>query len=1441
MAVGLGGAFFVNAADARSPSRCAIIHSSCNFALPCTPVADRTWIETSIATVSMKSYLRPVLASAILLERVHCIGVSDLRVEGMPQPMLLDAAAPRFAWSVVDVAPNAQLSAYRILVGVQPGLSSLSLIWDSGEVPISAAVSSVAYAGANVLQSATEYYWRADVQTCNSTRVDSAGLADIGCAWSNSSVSRFGMGLLQLSDWHNASWIGGFPQMRGAFNLQDGQAVVRARVFVSAVGSYQLWANGQLIDRDGYNQSSPPAVLSPGYSTIFSSRLLYNAYDITSNMISGGENVIGVRIGDGKYGYLTEFCTAGSDACNAAIVAVVIESRVDAANGTNTTWFVSTGDWTGTSSSPITYQRLFIGESYDARLEQAGSSSPGFSNASKWTPVAVRSTSPTAMLTAHTMAQVSVIGETPALSVVQTAATRWLFDTGVNGAGSFRLRIAGPVIQSGVTISIALGERTTDRSYDPEGPRLVNIFPCPAPCCPKGGGCSSMVFNYTTRGSGSSSLHGSAAGVDNAADEVYTPTFSTGGYRFAEVTVVGASNSTIPWPGSTMPTAADFVRLSMSSATEPASTVTFDTISSRGHHAGTGVPASSGAEAAILNELQAAVVATQAANLFSHPTDCPHRERRGWGGDASLTVHEALLNFNLQAFYENWLRTMADTQVVQCGNMTSGNTCDVFHDRQSDALTSSTTGAENILVLGNTSTIEVGPLAATLPSNGPGQRPDCYLCCPAEKAAGGGFGCAYLGYETAGSLPDIMPVNGPSRSWPGSITWTSVAFTVADSLWRTYGDVQAVNNSFPMLWNLLVFYNNAANANHSSPASKQLRAALLADQSSRQRRAGHEQQHGDAQGHSAAPGVGPHLGDLPAGLLPFEAYGDWLAPSPSSPLFMANAYYIYCTNLLAQMAVVTGRTAEAVALAALSSALNELIAASYLKISNTTSGHDGSGDGAAATSPADSTSTTGVWDTGSQAAHAAALWMQLGGTAGTSPNVTQAVLDHLVADVTSRNYTVSVGTLGSRFVLQALTQYGRGDVALSLATSTAYPSWAYMLYTNASGGNASASYPGQAVGTLWECWSGKGCSLDHGMYGGGIGEWIIESAVGLRIRHSAAPAPGAPISVLQGAAGARHGARIGTACLNQWRSVCGDELLAAGMSHRHICAAARLGVEVRNAIRSSASLASSARPGTGAAASALSLRRLKSRAALMVSRMSDVNGVGLAAASMQAPQLIPSVTLVLEDAAVRRLRDASATLLTSFGKVSAAWAFRAPPLVPSSLPSMATPASPPLLSMDLSSPSGMPLTAHIAISTLLSAASLPASANLQDNRTADEPRRTNFSVAVRHATCGTSSGSQASTDDGRDAACVMQRFELRLTAASGNLVQVALEDRGLHIAGTCTGNNNSRFWRAEATARADVCNVHSAGRPHPDGAASEFVSFRTARGGSWSITVEPAA
>lgn len=65
----------------------------------------------------------------------------------------------------------------------------------------------------------------------------------------------------------------------------------------------------------------------------------------------------------------------------------------------------------------------------------------------------------------------------------------------------------------------------------------------------------------------------------------------------------------------------------------------------------------------LLNRIHTMVVATEASNLHSVPTDCPQRdERMGWLNDLTVRIEQALYNFDLSRFYPKFIDDVEDTQ-----------------------------------------------------------------------------------------------------------------------------------------------------------------------------------------------------------------------------------------------------------------------------------------------------------------------------------------------------------------------------------------------------------------------------------------------------------------------------------------------------------------------------------------------------------------------------------------------------------------------------------------------------------------------------------------------------------------------------------------------------------------------------------------------------------
>jgi alpha-L-rhamnosidase len=63
-----------------------------------------------------------------------------------------------------------------------------------------------------------------------------------------------------------------------------------------------------------------------------------------------------------------------------------------------------------------------------------------------------------------------------------------------------------------------------------------------------------------------------------------------------------------------------------------------------------------------LNRIWEAARWSYLGNLQGIPTDCPHREKNGWTGDAHLAAEQAMFNYFPAAVYTKWIRDIADEQ-----------------------------------------------------------------------------------------------------------------------------------------------------------------------------------------------------------------------------------------------------------------------------------------------------------------------------------------------------------------------------------------------------------------------------------------------------------------------------------------------------------------------------------------------------------------------------------------------------------------------------------------------------------------------------------------------------------------------------------------------------------------------------------------------------------
>lgn len=162
----------------------------------------------------------------------------------------------------------------------------------------------------------------------------------------------------------------GSPLFRRSFTVPDG--VVKATVRVYSIGWYELRVNGRKLDN---------RVLAPANSP-YKRRMLYDAYDVTEALQSGG-NVFGIWLGNGyglnynRYGWkwIRE-------------KAVLLQLDMELADGT--VQHVVTDETWLAADSPLLANDIYDGEIYDARKELPGWDAAGFDDSGWSQAIAVQ-------------------------------------------------------------------------------------------------------------------------------------------------------------------------------------------------------------------------------------------------------------------------------------------------------------------------------------------------------------------------------------------------------------------------------------------------------------------------------------------------------------------------------------------------------------------------------------------------------------------------------------------------------------------------------------------------------------------------------------------------------------------------------------------------------------------------------------------------------------------------------------------------------------------------------------------------------------------------------------------------------------------------------------------------------------------------------------------
>jgi len=255
------------------------------------------------------------------------------------------------------------------------------------------------------------------------------------------------------------------------------------------------------------------------------------------------------------------------------------------------------------STGPILSDNIYAGEVYDSRLEQEGWDKAGFDD-SEWKPVR-KTEGPGGKLVSQNLPPIKKIQNISPVRIMNPKPGVYIYDMGQNFAGWCRLKIKAP---EGTEIQLRFAEWIgKDGMIDPGSTGIYATGVV-------------QTDQYTCKGKGI---------------EIWEPRFTYHGFQFVEM---------MGFPGK--PTTDNLEGIVVHTSLQKSGE--FECSDS------------------MLNKLHKTAIWTEVSNMHSIPTDCPHRERCGWLGDAFLTSDMVNYNFDAALF---WSKFIEDIETSRRGDV----------------------------------------------------------------------------------------------------------------------------------------------------------------------------------------------------------------------------------------------------------------------------------------------------------------------------------------------------------------------------------------------------------------------------------------------------------------------------------------------------------------------------------------------------------------------------------------------------------------------------------------------------------------------------------------------------------------------------------------------------------------------------------------------------
>ncbi len=399
------------------------------------------------------------------------------------------------------------------------------------------------------------------------------------------------------------------PVFRKAFELTGN--ILSARLDITAAGFYELYLNGQNITK---------GLLAPYISN--PDHLLYlDSYDLSA-YLRRGKNAVAVILGNGFANQdISSWEFARSPFRSSPKLAMTLAIATDKGEV-----HIDSDETFRVAESPILFDMYRLGVIYDARKEERGFSTPDFDDTA-WAFASIAD-APKGKIIPSRVVPIKIREELKPRSIERQSnfyylhykdgrpmeecyvPDGWLYDFGVNTAGVCRLKIKGT---RGQKITIRHGEKLRDGLFHIGSTVTVKED------TPKNIGYFQSDVYYLKGGE----------------EEIFFPSFTYHGFRYAFVEGITPEQAT-----ETLLTYAVF---------------------------NTELPKRSHFECSdpTVNQLYEMTLRADMSNFHHFPTDCPHREKNGWTGDASVSAHQFLLGFHCAEPLSVWLENARYAQTEE--------------------------------------------------------------------------------------------------------------------------------------------------------------------------------------------------------------------------------------------------------------------------------------------------------------------------------------------------------------------------------------------------------------------------------------------------------------------------------------------------------------------------------------------------------------------------------------------------------------------------------------------------------------------------------------------------------------------------------------------------------------------------------------------------------